>query len=95
MHPYIHKCEKPCISTVPEIHGFCLLRRCPNPRRTQICVLETLQKSSGYAILHIADSQVKVSIWLPCKQSVAVAGGNNFIEWILQENNKGQHRSAS
>lgn len=40
-----------------------------------------------------------LSVWLPCQQRVAVAGGNDFIEWVLQENNlrgfqdylKGQH----
>jgi hypothetical protein len=37
-----------------EMRVFCLLRRCPNPRRTQFCVLETLENSSGYAILQIA-----------------------------------------
>ena len=34
-----------------------MLRRCPNPRRTQSCVLETLYKSSGYAILQIAEGR--------------------------------------
>ena len=50
---------KPGISTAPEMLGFCLLRRCSNPRRTQVCVLETLQKSSGYAILQSLNLTVK------------------------------------
>ena len=45
---------KPLVSTEVEVRGFCLLRLCPNPRRTQFCVLETLEKSSSYAILQIA-----------------------------------------
>ena len=53
MHSYIRK-RKPLISTKVEMRGFCLLRLCPNPRRTLVCVLETLEKSSGYAILQIA-----------------------------------------
>ena len=40
-----------------EVRVFCLLRRCPNPRRTQKDVLETLENSSGYAILQIADGR--------------------------------------
>ena len=51
--------RKPGISIVPEMPGFCLLRRCSNPRRTQVCVLETLQKSSGYAILQSLNLTVK------------------------------------
>ena len=31
-----------------------MLRLCPNPRRTLVRVLETLENSSGYAILQIA-----------------------------------------
>ena len=46
--------RKPLISAKVEMRVFCLLRRCPNPRRTQFCVLETLENSSGYAILQIA-----------------------------------------
>ena len=42
------------ISAKVEMRVFCLLRLCPNPRRTQFCVLETLEKSSSYAILQIA-----------------------------------------
>ncbi len=45
---------KALISAKVEMRVFCLLRLCPNPRRTQFCVLETLEKSSGYAILQIA-----------------------------------------
>ena len=47
--------RKPLISAKVEMRVFCLLRRCPNPRRTQFCVLETLENSSGYAILQIAE----------------------------------------
>ena len=46
--------RKPLVSTEVEVRGFCLLRLCPNPRRTQKYVLETLENSSGYAILQIA-----------------------------------------
>ena len=45
---------KALISAKVEMRAFCLLRLCPNPRRTQSCVLETLEKSSSYAILQIA-----------------------------------------
>lgn len=45
---------KALISAKVEMRVFCLLRLCPNPRRTQFCVLETLEKSSSYAILQIA-----------------------------------------
>ena len=45
---------KTLISAKVEMRVFCLLRLCPNPRRTQFCVLETLEKSSSYAILQIA-----------------------------------------
>ena len=45
---------KALISAKVEMRAFCLLRLCPNPRRTQFCVLETLEKSSSYAILQIA-----------------------------------------
>lgn len=31
---------KPLVSTEVEVRGFCLLRLCPNPRRTQFCVLK-------------------------------------------------------
>ena len=48
--PYV----KTLISAKVEMRVFCLLRLCPNPRRTQFCVLETLEKSSSYAILQIA-----------------------------------------
>lgn len=37
-----------------EVGAFCLLRLRPNPRRIQYCILETLQKCSGYAIFQIA-----------------------------------------
>ena len=30
--------------------GFLLVEALPNPRGTQVCVLETLENSSGYAI---------------------------------------------
>ena len=53
MRPYI-RTQKALISALVEIRAFCLLKRCPNPRRTQFCVLETLENSSGYAILQIA-----------------------------------------
>ena len=46
---------KALISAKVEMRVFCLLRLCPNPRRTQFCVLETLEKSSSYAILQIAN----------------------------------------
>lgn len=46
--------RKTLISMEVEVRVFCLLRRCPNPRRTQFCVLETVENSSGYAILQIA-----------------------------------------
>ena len=46
--------RKTLISAKVEMRVFCLLRLCPNPRRTQFCVLETLENSSGYAILQIA-----------------------------------------
>ena len=46
--------RKTLISAKVEMRAFCLLRLCPNPRRTQFCVLETLDNSSGYAILQIA-----------------------------------------
>ena len=49
--------RKPLISAKVEMRGFCLLRRCPNPRRTQNSVLETLEDSIGYAILQIADGR--------------------------------------
>ena len=49
--------RKTLISAKVEMRVFCLLRRCPNPRRTQNCVLETLEQSSGYAILQIADGR--------------------------------------
>ena len=52
--------RKTLISAKVEMRVFCLLRRCPNPRRTQFCVLETLENSSGYAILQIADGTVNV-----------------------------------
>ena len=42
--------RKTLISMEVEVRVFCLLRLCPNPRRTQFCVLETLETSSGYAI---------------------------------------------
>lgn len=45
---------KPPISASVEMGDFCLLRLCPNPRRTLVRVLETLENSSGYAILQIA-----------------------------------------
>lgn len=45
---------KALISAKVEMRVSCLLRRCPNPRRTQKYVLETLENSSGYAILQIA-----------------------------------------
>ena len=48
--PYV----KTLISAKVEMRVFCLLRLCPNPRRTQFCVLEALKKSSSYAILQIA-----------------------------------------
>ena len=57
MHSYI-RIRKPLISAKVEMRGFCLLRLCPNPRRTQNCVLETLENSSGYAILQIADRRL-------------------------------------
>ena len=43
--------RKTLISAKVEMRVFCLLRRSPNPCRTQFCVLETLEKSSSYAIL--------------------------------------------
>lgn len=46
--------RKSLISPKMEMRDFCLLRRCPKPRRTQVCVLETLEDSSGCAILRIA-----------------------------------------
>ena len=46
--------RKTLISAKVEIRVFCLLRLCPNPRRTLVCVLKTLESSSGYAILQIA-----------------------------------------
>ena len=49
--------RKTLISMEVEVRVFCLLRRCPNPRRTQKYVLETLENSSGYAILQIADGR--------------------------------------
>ena len=49
--------RKTLISAKMEMRVFCLLRRCPNPRRTQKYVLETLENSSGYAILQIADGR--------------------------------------
>ena len=45
---------KALISAKVEMRVSCLLRRCPNHRRTQKYVLETLENSSGYAILQIA-----------------------------------------
>jgi hypothetical protein len=45
---------KTLISSSVEMSVFCLLRCCLNPRRTQNCVLETLEESSGCAILQIA-----------------------------------------
>ena len=56
MHSYI-RMRKPLISAKVEMRGFCLLRLCPNPRRTLVCVLKTLESSSGYAILQIADGR--------------------------------------
>ena len=53
MHSYI-RIRNPLISAKVEMRGFCLLRLCPNPRRTLVRVLETLENSSGYAILQIA-----------------------------------------
>ena len=49
--------RKALISAKVEMRAFCLLRLCPNPRRTQKYVLETLDNSSGYAILQIADGR--------------------------------------
>ena len=49
--------KKPSISYVSEIPGFCLLRRCPNPRRTQICVLETLQEMQRLRDFAIAETE--------------------------------------
>lgn len=46
--------RKTLISASVEMGVFCLLRLCPNPRRTLVRVLETLKNSSGYAILQIA-----------------------------------------
>ena len=46
--------RKALISAKVEMRAFCLLRLCPNPRRTLVRVLETLENSSGYAILQIA-----------------------------------------
>ena len=46
--------RKVLISPQVEMRAFCLLRRCPNPRRTLVRVLETLENPSGYAILQIA-----------------------------------------
>ena len=57
MHSYIQM-QKTRHFHFSEMPGFCLLRRCPNPRRTQKCILETLEKSSGYAILQIAVRQL-------------------------------------
>lgn len=45
---------KPPISASVEMGDFCLLRLCPNPRRTLVRVLEMLENSIGYAILQIA-----------------------------------------
>lgn len=45
---------KALISASADLSAFYLLRRCPNPRRTLVCVLETLEISSGYTILQIA-----------------------------------------
>ena len=56
MHLYIQM-RKPGISIVPEMPGFCLLRRCPNPRRTQICVLETLQEMQQLRDFAIAETE--------------------------------------
>ena len=49
--------RKTLISAKVVMRVFCLLRRSPNPRRTQKYVLETLENSSGYAILQIADGR--------------------------------------
>lgn len=52
MHSYI-RMRKPGISTLLEMLGFCLLRRCPNPRRTQDCVLrmpQEMQRLRDFAI---------------------------------------------
>ena len=53
MHMARHM-RKNLISAKVEMRVFCLLRLCPKPRRTQFCVLETLEISSGCAILQIA-----------------------------------------
>lgn len=50
----IYKGTKPGISPLSEMPGFCLLRLRPNPHRIQFCILKTLQKCSGCAILQIA-----------------------------------------
>ena len=47
-------CTKAPISVTTEVGAFCLLRLRPNPHRIQFCILKTLQKCSGYAILQIA-----------------------------------------
>ena len=47
-------CENKRIPFTRNPSVSCLLGRCPNPRRTQFCVLEALKKSSSYAILQIA-----------------------------------------
>ena len=49
---------KALISAKVEMRVFCLLRLCPNPRRTLVRVLETLENPSGYAILQIADRRL-------------------------------------
>ena len=46
---------KTLISAKVEMRVFCLLRLCPKPRRTQFCLLETLEISSGCAMLQIAE----------------------------------------
>ena len=50
--------RKVLISPQVEMRAFCLLRRCPKPRRTLVRVLETLENPSGYAILQIADRRL-------------------------------------
>ena len=57
MHMARHM-RKPLISAKVEMRDFCLLRLCPNPHRTLVRVLETLETSSGYAILQIADRRL-------------------------------------
>ena len=72
--------RKALISPQVEMRAFCLLRRCPKPRRTLVRVLEMLENPSGYAILQIAK-------WAstPLKTTEGIPQRLQYRKWIEAE----------